>query len=611
MEEEDKESYWTGTLNRLKAEEADQEIQYYLGVSGSHVPGVLAHQRALGRLIKLQRQIREERLRRLPAKLPQRNQIAGNTIAFKLYQNSDATADIAIEWAAAHNPPYDRQHRSAEPHHSRGPLYTDEPYSHELPYDPLPHDQQLGNGSMRRQPLGAYPDANYRASQDGAHQDGAYQDGAYRDGTYQDGAYRDGSYQDGVYQEGAYRDGSYKDASYHDASCRDPDHGASYEDQDHASYREGYIAGTYTRSGTSSYSRSGTPNEDVSAENRSFFGDQNEDSKTCSGRRRGHEPLYQSSAEASAEVEKERARSSSSRAAGNLSGANSCAHARDRAATCSAIIPHPDYERGEYRPVSAQWFEVSDVPERELRRRLQRGEIMPREEWVPSDDVQNRKVISASEAESRIDFGEKLRQEGADAMVAGKIQRANVLYTQGYNLLKHYVCENRDRDIELQELLAIFRRNKAVTHLKLKEYRACIATAKEGLIFDEHDGKLHYLLGRSLQHLGLLEEAIDAYKTIATDGFVDEEHRIAARVALKQAQTELRTANLKSGKVVKNYSAENAPLKKFLPAALSTGGPSKAPTRKESLKPIDPPMPPRRFLSLLQDLALAYTVNVH
>lgn len=124
--------------------------------------------------------------------------------------------------------------------------------------------------------------------------------------------------------------------------------------------------------------------------------------------------------------------------------------------------------------VSSPYFAIDDLPADEVRRRLNAGEIAPREEWIPSEDPKNKKNINKSEFEARKDFSDMLEAQAKKALAEDNMPQALTVYSQGVNLWNVCTTKSFAEEVEISELLAKFRRNRAVVALKLESYHTAI-----------------------------------------------------------------------------------------------------------------------------------------
>eukprot|EP01056_Protomagalhaensia_sp_Gyna25_P004870 Protomagalhaensia_sp_Gyna_25__4869@NODE_50_length_6124_cov_50_591454_g37_i0_p1_GENE_NODE_50_length_6124_cov_50_591454_g37_i0NODE_50_length_6124_cov_50_591454_g37_i0_p1_ORF_typecomplete_len447_score79_71TPR_16/PF13432_6/1_2TPR_16/PF13432_6/3_1e05TPR_21/PF09976_9/3_5e05ANAPC3/PF12895_7/0_00031TPR_19/PF14559_6/1TPR_19/PF14559_6/0_42TPR_MalT/PF17874_1/0_032TPR_MalT/PF17874_1/35BTAD/PF03704_17/0_028TPR_2/PF07719_17/1e04TPR_2/PF07719_17/3_8e02TPR_2/PF07719_17/0_3TPR_5/PF12688_7/0_14TPR_5/PF12688_7/4_9 len=200
------------------------------------------------------------------------------------------------------------------------------------------------------------------------------------------------------------------------------------------------------------------------------------------------------------------------------------------------------------QPVSFPSFELSDVPTAELRRRLNRGEIAPRDEWIPSEDTTHKKPVSTQEALERLTFGERIRSEAESKFANNELEEAATLFIQGVRLLEFSKCDVEvTLGDQIQSALRRFRLNLARVNLKLGHFRESIKFLDDQLNEDSHDGTALYLRGRSLELVGDYSKAVENYYSLYRDPIASDEEKQAGLYALHR----LKKTNVEDGKKMK------------------------------------------------------------
>eukprot|EP01054_Gregarina_sp_Poly1_P000064 Gregarina_sp_Poly_1__63@NODE_1012_length_5366_cov_118_438762_g159_i2_p1_GENE_NODE_1012_length_5366_cov_118_438762_g159_i2NODE_1012_length_5366_cov_118_438762_g159_i2_p1_ORF_typecomplete_len535_score99_74TPR_15/PF13429_6/0_00017TPR_15/PF13429_6/0_00012TPR_16/PF13432_6/3e03TPR_16/PF13432_6/3_7e02TPR_16/PF13432_6/2_6e07ANAPC3/PF12895_7/2_1e03ANAPC3/PF12895_7/1_6e06TPR_19/PF14559_6/1_1e02TPR_19/PF14559_6/5_2e06TPR_21/PF09976_9/7e03TPR_21/PF09976_9/1_1e05BTAD/PF03704_17/5_6e03BTAD/PF03704_17/0_0055DU len=207
--------------------------------------------------------------------------------------------------------------------------------------------------------------------------------------------------------------------------------------------------------------------------------------------------------------------------------------------------------------VSHKPFELRDVPQDELRRRLNRGEIAPKDEWIPSSDTKQKKSVSIQEAHERLKFAETLKKDATEKMQLGQLEEAATVFAQGSHLLEYYKC---DSDSCVQEQITSelrrFRLNYCNVNLKLKKYREAIKFLDDQLKEDPNDGRSIYLRGRCYELAGDFEKAWDQYYQLFRNVFVSDSDKLCGLYALHRLRGDYKENSSKLRMMVEMYQKE-------------------------------------------------------
>ncbi|KAL8446777.1 hypothetical protein Emed_004779 [Eimeria media] len=175
-----------------------------------------------------------------------------------------------------------------------------------------------------------------------------------------------------------------------------------------------------------------------------------------------------------------------------------------------------------------------DLPQAELAERMSKGEICPREEWIPGISKGKRPLDTAA-LEEHLAFGERLAREGREAYAASDYETAFMRFKQGVELVNWVEAKDAVRQRCLDDMHCMFLRNVAQAALKLEKYqeaiRACTTIIQQ---LDEHDSKARYRRGRAYLLLGMAKCAKDDFLFILKSPYSTNEGVHAARLGLRE-----------------------------------------------------------------------------
>lgn len=175
-----------------------------------------------------------------------------------------------------------------------------------------------------------------------------------------------------------------------------------------------------------------------------------------------------------------------------------------------------------------------DLPPEELAERMSKGEICPRDEWIPGIS-KGKRPLELQALEEHLAFGERLAREGRDAYAVRDHELAFMRFKQGVELLNWIEAKDQVRQRCIDDMYCMFLRNVAQAALKLEKYqeaiRACTTIIQE---LDEHDSKARYRRGRAYLLLGMTKCAKDDFVFILKSPYSTHEGVQAARLGLRE-----------------------------------------------------------------------------
>lgn len=194
-----------------------------------------------------------------------------------------------------------------------------------------------------------------------------------------------------------------------------------------------------------------------------------------------------------------------------------------------------------------------DMPKDELAERLSKGEIIPRNEWIPGISTGKRKLDYAT-LEQHLSFGEEIRNAGKVAYQNKNYELAFTRFSQGVQLLCWVEGKSEEGNEKLQELYKIHLNNQAQSAIKISKYQDAIKASTTIIQeFDEFDNKARYRRGKAYLYLGLIKAAKDDFLFILRSPYANQESRKAASLGLK----EIRNVLFKASETQKKLFSES------------------------------------------------------
>eukprot|EP01071_Lankesteria_metandrocarpae_P007306 Lankesteria_metandrocarpae@DN4641_c0_g1_i10.p1 len=163
----------------------------------------------------------------------------------------------------------------------------------------------------------------------------------------------------------------------------------------------------------------------------------------------------------------------------------------------------------------------------EMQRRIGRGEVIDRGEWIPGISEGKRK-LTFSELKEFLEFSEELFTAGKEAWMKTDMETALTMYTQGVHLLEWVDGEG------VESRLLRFLKNQSLVALKTERYHEAKIAATRACELDSHDLKARYRCAEALYHLGELDEAAKLYRALVENEEGDA--KAAAVQALRRLQ---------------------------------------------------------------------------
>ncbi|CDJ39362.1 Peptidyl-prolyl cis-trans isomerase d-like protein, related [Eimeria tenella] len=175
-----------------------------------------------------------------------------------------------------------------------------------------------------------------------------------------------------------------------------------------------------------------------------------------------------------------------------------------------------------------------DLPQAELAERMSKGEICPRDEWIPGIS-KGKRPLDAPALEEHLSFGERLAREGREAYATGDYDKAFMRFKQGVELVNWVEAKDAVSQRRIDDMYSLFLKNSAQAALQLGKYqeaiRACTTIIQE---LDEHDSKARYRRGRAYLLLGMTKCAKDDFMFILKSPYSTQEGVCAARLGLQE-----------------------------------------------------------------------------
>ncbi|OII71672.1 uncharacterized protein cubi_01286 [Cryptosporidium ubiquitum] len=192
------------------------------------------------------------------------------------------------------------------------------------------------------------------------------------------------------------------------------------------------------------------------------------------------------------------------------------------------------------------------IPEEELGKRLRGGEVLHRDEWIPSQDNTTGRKLTPSEFKSHLEFGEMILKEGKASFEKQDLELSYTRYTQGVELL----CWVRGSDEESEslriELYKKFLKNQALLALKLGKYNDSIQSCNKVLSIDECDEKSLFRRGECYMMLGRFEEAKKDFRFICEFDYFSRDAKLQSRKKLVEMMKKSKFSNYVNKSIINN-----------------------------------------------------------
>ncbi|CUV05419.1 unnamed protein product [Cryptosporidium hominis] len=192
------------------------------------------------------------------------------------------------------------------------------------------------------------------------------------------------------------------------------------------------------------------------------------------------------------------------------------------------------------------------IPEEELGKRLRGGEVLHRDEWIPTQDNNTGRKLSPAEFKSHLEFGEMILKEGKDQFEKQDFELSYTRYTQGVELL----CWVRGSDQESEslriEMYKKFLKNQALLALKLGKYNDSIQSCNKVLKIDECDEKSIFRRGECYMMLGRFEEAKKDFRYICEFDYFSRDAKLQSRKKLVEMMKKSKSNNYVNKTIINN-----------------------------------------------------------
>ncbi|CDJ34081.1 uncharacterized protein EMH_0018650 [Eimeria mitis] len=115
----------------------------------------------------------------------------------------------------------------------------------------------------------------------------------------------------------------------------------------------------------------------------------------------------------------------------------------------------------------------TDLPQEELAERMSKGEICPREEWIPGISKGKRPLEGAA-LEEHLSFGDRLLREGREAYTAKNSELAFMRFKQGIELMNWVEAKDKQQQTRVEHIFSLFLKNAAQAAIQLGKYQEAI-----------------------------------------------------------------------------------------------------------------------------------------
>ncbi|KAH8585199.1 TPR domains [Cryptosporidium sp. chipmunk genotype I] len=192
------------------------------------------------------------------------------------------------------------------------------------------------------------------------------------------------------------------------------------------------------------------------------------------------------------------------------------------------------------------------IPEEELGKRLRGGEVLHRDEWIPTQDNSTGRKLTPAEFRSHLEFGEMILKEGKASFEKQDYELSYTRYTQGVELL----CWVRGSDQESEslriEMYKKFLKNQALLALKLGKYNDSIQSCNKVLKIDECDEKSLFRRGECYMMLGRFQEAKKDFRYICEFDYFSRDAKLQSRKKLVEMMKKSKSNNYVNKTIINN-----------------------------------------------------------
>ncbi|KAJ1608034.1 TPR domain-containing protein [Cryptosporidium canis] len=192
------------------------------------------------------------------------------------------------------------------------------------------------------------------------------------------------------------------------------------------------------------------------------------------------------------------------------------------------------------------------IPEEELGRRLRGGEVLHRDEWIPTQDNSTGRKLSPSEFKSHLEFGEMILREARACFEKQDLELSYTRYTQGVELLSWVRGPDSESESQRLDMYKRFLKNQALLALKLGKYNDSIQSCNKVLSIDECDEKSLFRRGECYMMLGRYEEAKKDFRFICEFDYFSRDAKLQSRRRLVEMIKRSKSSNYVNKSIISN-----------------------------------------------------------
>lgn len=243
------------------------------------------------------------------------------------------------------------------------------------------------------------------------------------------------------------------------------------------------------------------------------------------------------------------------------------------------------------------------IPEEELGKRLRGGEVLHRDEWIPSQDNSTGRRLTPAEFKSHMEFGEMILRQGKTCYEERDLELSYTRYTQGVELLCWVRGPDEESESQRLDMYKKFLKNQSLLALKLGRYNDSILSCNKVLGIDECDEKSLFRRGECYMMLGRFEEAKKDFRFICEFDYFSRDAKLQSRKKLVEMMSKSKSNKLITRSIINSldglmqndrHHANKAQEDRRSPPG-STHTQDGPPARlHHSLHPEDKPHPPKR-----------------
>eukprot|EP00917_Polyrhabdina_sp_WS-2016_P021932 GHVP01047509.1.p1 GENE.GHVP01047509.1~~GHVP01047509.1.p1 ORF type:complete len:474 (+),score=114.95 GHVP01047509.1:42-1463(+) len=171
----------------------------------------------------------------------------------------------------------------------------------------------------------------------------------------------------------------------------------------------------------------------------------------------------------------------------------------------------------------------TDLPEEVVKERLRKGEIIPKDEWIPG---QGRRTLEKDEGQTHLDFVLNVLNDGKNHFQKKEFETAFLKFYQGVKFVEWVECSDEDIDKELRWNEICLLKNTSECALKIDKWHECLEFCSRVLEIYPSEEKTLLRKARAHLLLGNISEATKIYKSLSSSSLPSDECRAAARVGL-------------------------------------------------------------------------------